>query len=89
MHRENKLQPAGSKRKYPFGTALATWLADAAQNLFAVEVDDGDELDAVLERVVGEADGLGTVANVRHGRFVDVAFGVELLGDGLEATAEA
>lgn len=37
---------------------------DATERFLFVEVDNGDEFDAVLEGVVGEADGLSSVGQV-------------------------
>ena len=62
---------------------------NAPERFFAVEVDGSDELDAVLEGVVGEADGLGSVGEVLEGLWVHVADGVHVLGDGNESTVDA
>ena len=62
---------------------------DAPERFLVVEVDDGDEFDAVLEGVVGEADGLSPVGQVFELFRRDASGCVHVLGDGDEAAVGA
>lgn len=57
---------------------------DAPERFLFVEVDDGDEFDAVLEGVVGEADGLSSIGQVFELLRRDAPRGVHVLGDSDE-----